>query len=137
MCSTWFVHQNELLRHIKLYHNDKNRITCLDCGKISCNNRIFIAHYRTEHMTKDDSYDCSVCNKTFVDAHKFTTHLIAVHKKDNFHSCEHCGKHFNTSSRLNEHLLMHTVGFKCNRCPKSYARAHSLRKHKEKAHSTM
>lgn len=131
LCTKWFLYQRELPKHVSQDHNEKCRMTCVDCGKVLQNNRTFLQHYRIKHMT-DRTYECCLCNKSFEISGKFVSHL-QVHQKN--HTCPVCGKPF-SYKRLQSHLCTHTGQrpYACDRCDRSYVSSSHFSKHKKNCH---
>lgn len=94
-------------------YNNCNQITCLECGKTSTSNEVFIEHYRTEHMYHGDGgvFHCKLCMKTFVSSHSFIAHLQDMHQRLQFHACVLCDKHFISNCDLQRHLITHDIKF--------------------------
>lgn len=88
LCTKWFLYQRELTRHFDQEHTFKNRLTCLDCGKILKNRQHFHAHYTKDHMKHhNNAFRCCLCDKTFGSMYNFTRHLER-HSKKRFFTCK-------------------------------------------------
>ena len=101
-----------------------------------CNNDFnvkgdFARHTKT-HDTKR-SFQCDVCEKTFVNASCLKRHKKR-HTDERPFQCEVCLKRFNRADILKAHIKIHTGKrpFKCEVCEKTFVNASCLERHKKR-----
>lgn len=80
-------------------------------------------------------FNCRVCNISFDNGDSFSGHNKDSHGIE--HKCKTCDKIFNTKYRLEQHILTvhEKKRFKCDQCPRKYARPSLLKYHKKVVHS--
>ena len=64
---------------------------------------------REECRSRENTYKCKVCPKSFSHSNKLLLHLKT--HKERLYKCELCPKRFLASRSLNAHQVFHTVGF--------------------------
>lgn len=74
-------------------------------------------------------YPCTQCDKKFRQAGCLKNHIASQHGTDEEFSCEFCNKTFPIKERLRLHLRVHTgyKPYKCDLCPKEFARGGQVR----------
>ena len=90
-----------------------------------------VRHTKT-HDTKR-SFQCDVCEKTFVNASCLKRHKKR-HTDERPFQCEVCLKRFNRADILKSHIKTHTGKrpFKCEVCEKTFVNASCLKRHKKR-----
>ncbi|XP_069836823.1 zinc finger protein ZFP2-like isoform X1 [Dendropsophus ebraccatus] len=85
--------------------------------------------------TREESFHCSRCGKSFMYRSEFLKHEI-IHTGEKPFSCFDCGKRFNQKTNLLHHLTIHTgeKPFKCSDCGKSFRLKASFLAH-QRVHS--
>ena len=91
------------------------------------------------YETKTSPQECNLCNKMFRNVSALAKHRL-THSDERKYLCNICQKAFKRQDHLNGHLLTHLnkQPFECTAegCNKSYCDARSLRRHREKYHSS-
>ena len=80
------------------------------------------------------TYRCDTCERVHASFAEHSTHVQCVHLRC---ACPHCGRTFSQTSSRNRHVVtahLPSKLFECRLCNTSYTRAHTLRKHCERAH---
>ncbi|XP_015592131.1 zinc finger protein 728 [Cephus cinctus] len=89
-----------------------------------------------DELPKDDNlnrkHKCDLCEKTFVQKSKLTTHRLS-HTGQRPFKCTNCEKAYTSKSKLNAHLRLHTKInlHQCNVCNKTFPYRSYLEDHKK------
>lgn len=62
-CPTMFNRVSGLLDHLAKHKNERQRFTCIECGKVLANRLSFTIHQRTH--TGEKPHACRFCDRTF------------------------------------------------------------------------
>ena len=141
-CSASFLYKKKFQRHYTDKHTEKkNKYLCPLCGFISASRTSLCSHKRIMHRdrTKDDSFKCNMCPKTFPFLRWLNNHIRNVHTADSekiWFPCDKCPKTFSSKPNLKTHMYTHLTEtpFKCDMCDKSFKSKRHLREHKKKIH---
>ena len=103
-------------------------VSCVDCSKKFKNERSMNSHWTAFH-SGTFKYECSFCDKKFLNKHHFCTHKRLHWKILNF-SCPVCNKKFVRLAVLRHHLrAKHGRKYNCDHCGKGFGSAKILRQH--------
>ena len=103
-------------------------VSCVDCSKKFKNERSMNSHWTAFH-SGTFKYECSFCDKKFLNKHHFCTHECLHQKILNF-SCPVCNKKFVRLAVLRHHLWAeHGRKYNCNHCGKGFGSTKILRQH--------
>ncbi|XP_074041897.1 zinc finger Y-chromosomal protein isoform X2 [Leptinotarsa decemlineata] len=87
------------------------------------------------HIKIHPPYICEKCGKGFANSHLLYLHQI-VHNDPNSYICEVCGKLYKSPAQLRVHQLLHkNISHLCDKCPKEFKTANSLRNHLKFTHN--
>lgn len=100
-------------------NNLKNPGLCEICGKSYKTLRDCRTHMRIKHSTKDEIFQCSICEKIMssrpaLNHHKYNSHKVQESE------CNICNKVFRTKVLLRKHKMYHDETkriFNCEYCP--------------------
>jgi len=134
ICYVKYKSEDGLKRHYIRTHSDyESRFVCEHCGR-SYKLKIDLTH----HMKRTHVLElqiCRFCGKKVKDVkgHEWR------HQKRNReikyeYPCHLCRKKFHHRSRLDNHLMLHRKGFKCEICGKEYMGTRELTNHKRFKH---
>ncbi|XP_077267819.1 uncharacterized protein LOC143900399 isoform X5 [Temnothorax americanus] len=134
ICHVKYKSGDGLKRHYVRIHSDHEpRFVCEHCGR-SYKLKIDLTH----HMKRTHILElqiCRFCGKKVKDVkgHEWR------HQKRNReikyeYPCHLCRKKFHHRSRLDNHLMLHEKGFKCEVCDKEYSGTRELMSHKRFKH---
>lgn len=116
---------------------------CKICGALYLNEKSLKLHER-RNTCKQESYQCSVCNKIFTDMKLFTEHTTNHPQQQQQEdtpaqpadpskkfSCNVCQRAFKMMSTLKDHLRTHTGDkpFKCSICGRGFSQNTNLKQH--------
>ena len=92
-------------------------------------------HQDQQDVSKNLSFDCSVCDQKFSKENYLKAHIFMNHenqKKDQPLKCSYCAKEFKHQSGLMIHERVHTGNkpFSCSQCDYKCSRLDIIRKHK-------
>ena len=95
-----------------------------------------LSHPQFEVRTKQKTYGCSLCTKSFSSKQDLKIHM-RVHTGEKPYSCSQCTRSFSVLGNLNAHLKVHTgeKPYTCEQCSKSFSQAVGLRRHLKELHS--
>jgi len=135
ICHVKYKSEDGLKRHhIRIHSDHESKFICEHCGR-SYKLKIDLTH----HMKRTHVLElqiCRFCGKKVKDVkgHEWR------HQKRNReikyeYPCHLCRKKFHHRSRLDNHLMLHKKGFKCEICNKEYSGTRELMSHKRFKHS--
>ena len=121
------------------FYNDhvekcQKRWKCEQCGMECDTQEYYRKHQRSEHGGENVvRYQCSLCEKSFVERHRYDDHMI-THSSEKAFTCHICLKQFKRQRPLNDHLVRtHSNGlFVCSYCSKTFRKQQDLDVHKLK-----
>ncbi|XP_063879690.1 zinc finger protein 729-like [Scylla paramamosain] len=121
------------------FYNDhvekcQKRWKCEQCGLECDTQEYYRKHHRSEHGGENVvRYHCSLCEKSFVERHRYDDHMI-THSSEKAFTCHICLKQFKRQRPLNDHLVRtHSNGlFMCSYCSKTFQKQQDLDAHKLK-----
>ncbi|XP_050437507.1 zinc finger protein 391-like [Adelges cooleyi] len=127
-CPTMFNRVSGLLDHLAKHKTDRQRFTCMECGKILANRLSFTIHQRTH--TGEKPHACRFCDRTFSQISSKQYHE-RTHTGETTHHCEFCGKGFNSKLTRDTHRRIHTGErpFGCKQCNATFRCLANLRQH--------
>ena len=124
-CSKKFKNERSMNSHWTAFHSGTFKYECSFCDKKFLNKHHFCTHERLHW--KILNFSCPVCNKKFVRLAVLRHHLRAKHGRK--YNCNHCGKGFGSAKILRQHLLEVDKFFVCSRCDRRYSHYASLFRH--------
>ena len=88
-----------------------------------------LKNHMVTHDSEDETFDCSICSKTFIKLQHLKQHSL-VHQEKKFH-CSVCNRNFSCQQVLNRHMIIHTgeKKFQCTICPKKFTQTSHLKTH--------
>ncbi|XP_026668178.1 zinc finger protein 62 homolog [Ceratina calcarata] len=126
------------LRHhqIRVHSNIEAKYMCDHCGKRFKLKVDLGLHIEKIHMYS--SHICKICGKLVKDVanHEWRHEMTATKASSRRYRCTLCPKKFSTRNNLDNHLLLHRDGFKCNHCDEIHQSQSSLVRHKAAKHRT-
>jgi len=134
ICHVKYKSGDGLKRHcIRKHSEHESRFVCEHCGR-SYKLKIDLTHHmKRTHVS--ELQICRFCGKEVKDVkgHEWR------HQKRNReikyeYPCHLCRKKFHHRSRLDNHLMLHKRGFKCDECGKEYSGTRELMSHKRFKH---
>lgn len=135
ICHVKYKSEDGLKRHcVRTHSNRKPRFVCEHCGR-SYKLKIDLTHHmKRTHVS--ELQICRFCGKKVNDikGHEWR-HQKRNHEIKYEYSCHLCRKKFHHRSRLDNHLILHKKGFKCEDCGKEYSGTRELMSHKRLKHS--
>lgn len=136
-CNKKYSTRSQLKNHILWIHMDHRPHQCQWCGK-----RFFTFARMAEHSvvhTRARNFECDICGAKLVSKMAAVYHRRR-HTGEKPYKCEDCEASFISSSRRLEHAKRkHNKGTRvqCVLCPNSFVRKSELKRHMDKAHSTV
>ena len=86
--------------------------------------------------TKEDKFQCTLCDIGFKNQRNFDVHMKDEHSKDDYvanYSCKECLKAYFTKADFCKHMKVHekndTILLKCDTCGKEFKKVSHLRTH--------
>ncbi|EDS38878.1 predicted protein [Culex quinquefasciatus] len=153
-CDRQFDTDRAFSLHSEKHENIKNgTFQCKHCRKCCITLPFLRSHLWKAHKiiteltdssgkrsyTKNKSSYCEICNKTFLSAHNYNSHMRRHrHLESGKYSCGICQKSYGTKSELNRHIKMHPpmgvcersdIPRYCKNCNKHYASDVSFQHH--------
>ncbi|XP_043252068.1 zinc finger Y-chromosomal protein 1-like isoform X4 [Colletes gigas] len=118
---------------IRVHSTIEAKFVCDHCDKRYRLKSDLAVHIDRIHMNV--THVCRFCGKSVknVMEHEYQ-HQKANKKVDCQFRCHLCPKKFQVRNSLDNHLLMHKRGFKCNHCKEVFNRPSALKVHKEVVH---
>ncbi|CAL7933995.1 unnamed protein product [Xylocopa violacea] len=135
ICHLRYKREAGLKNHqIRVHSNVEPKYMCDYCGK-----RYKLKFDLSKHIERihpSSSHICKSCGKIVKDiGHHEWVHERAAKKAITLrYRCHLCSKRFSTRNNLDNHLLLHKDGFKCNLCGETCKSQTSLSYHKERKH---
>ncbi|CAL4060373.1 unnamed protein product [Meganyctiphanes norvegica] len=111
----------------------KSRWKCEHCGLECDTQEYYRKHQRSDHGGENViRYQCNLCEKSFVEKHRYEDHLI-THSTEKAFTCHICDKQFKRQRPLNDHLARaHSEQSKiCSYCHKHFNSSQELEAHKQ------
>ena len=128
-CSKSFKNKDTQRSHIKTVHGEKTE-KCENCEKMFTFKGDLKGHVRQVH-TKTKDKICPNCGEAFRLNETFKIHLLR-HTGDRQFPCEVCGKSFFTERDIKQHVKIHTMPYKCDKCDKTFGSKNALNEHQLK-----
>lgn len=126
-CDKEYANQQNLDKHIQLYHVDHH---CKYCNKEYSNRNNLLRHIQRSHgKQKFRDIPCSQCNKMFYTKWQLKVHMnLHINKK---HHCQYCDYHTVYPQALKTHVKIHTKQYNCicDWCGKGFMNKCALKNH--------
>ncbi|GFY39368.1 hypothetical protein TNIN_300691 [Trichonephila inaurata madagascariensis] len=89
-----------------------------------------MGHFSQQKLTKDRSFQCTVCDKVFLENDR--DRHMNTHPGEKSILCDICKRTFNDTSKLTRHMLTHSGKkiHQCNLCEKTFSKKYNLDTHK-------
>lgn len=102
--------------------------TCQTCNRSFGYKHVLQNHERTH--TGEKPYACPICNRRFTRDHHLKTHM-RLHTGEKPFRCVHCDRQFVQVANLQRHLLVHTgeKPYACNKCNSKFSDSNQLKAH--------
>lgn len=128
LCKLKFTSLYDTRKHLKLHKRSEKCVVC---------NKIYTKKELEEHLCSDlKVINCAYCNQSFRSTKNLLKHLEESCKKDRLiYKCDSCSKYFPMEIIRDLHSDHHKVPSKtymCDMCPKLFASAYQLKKHKKR-----
>ncbi|XP_076174967.1 uncharacterized protein LOC143150515 [Ptiloglossa arizonensis] len=133
-CRMRYKSMSGLRNHqIRVHSTIEAKFVCDHCDKRYRLKSDLAVHIDRIHM--NITHVCRFCGKAVknVMEHEYQ-HQKANKKVECQFRCHLCPKKFQVRNSLDNHLLMHKSGFKCNRCKEVFDRPSALKTHKDVKH---
>lgn len=134
ICHVKYKSEDGLKRHyIRTHSEHESRFICEHCGR-SYKLKIDLTHH-VKRTHASQLQICRFCGKAVKDVkgHEWR-HQKRNHEIMYEYPCHLCRKKFRHRSRLDNHLMLHKKGFKCDECGKEYSGTRELLSHKRFKH---
>lgn len=125
------------------WHQNPNRLKCLECGKISTDRRSYRAHEKSHTESYDSRrYHCDLCPRKFNHLSILRTHMfkhLSPETRQQLKTvpCPHCDKKFKTKTILCNHIRIwheEREQFVCHVCAKSFKNKYDCDYHFKNIH---
>jgi uncharacterized Zn-finger protein len=101
-CFKLFFEKAKLSRHEEVFHIKSGKFTCNYCSAMFGAQHDLNRHIKIHSGQKD--YNCTACEKSFVQKTTLNVHMRTVHYKLKPFQCEHCQKSFGQYGDLTRHI---------------------------------
>ena len=102
-CSSGFITQQGLKRHISSVHRKNGGNICPTCGKYYSNSHLK-DHISYAHEGKvKPRFKCSMCEESY-STKKYLENHMSVHEGNGIFQCSNCNMEFNSKNRLEAHI---------------------------------
>lgn len=129
-CSLTISNYHNLKRHYARVHNNDNILTCNECNAVFSKKHQLIQHIAIHFGVT--SYNCSKCNKKYVNIKRLKRHETIHEKGQKSYSCqvEQCSEVFDKWALLCKHKKTHHINdYKCDQCDKVFSNETRLKNH--------
>ncbi|KAF7412294.1 hypothetical protein HZH66_001190 [Vespula vulgaris] len=129
-CSLTISNYHNLKRHYARVHNNDNILTCNECNAVFNKKHQLIQHIAVHFGVT--SYNCSKCNKKYVNIKRLKRHETIHEKGQKSYSCqvEQCSEVFDKWALLCKHKKTHHINdYKCDQCEKVFSNETRLKNH--------
>ena len=132
-CGIVFPSKDALKEHKKCH-----MVKCDTCG-ITTNRDKLRKHIRNVHETREGSFKCSSCDRSYKSKTALQNHIKVIHEQSKeLYPCDRCGKRLLDSYALKVHMLTHSrrKPFQCSEagCDIAYTTKQCLQIHYKKSH---
>lgn len=132
-CEAEFLLASELDDHFRDQHSsEKYQFQCEQCNKLFIDAIKYGSHMKSHETRK---YICPFCNRKYISKESLENHKKREHAKINM-KCSVCLKSFTKMNLFKYHMKTHSSDkrFKCKFCPKQFLQPHHLQNH-ERTHT--
>jgi len=102
LCNS-YVDKSIMKTHNRNVHQDKDTLTCSDCGKLFTSKRSLFGHKKEKHSGHTEVFICPDCNKQFSRKSNLKAHRESLHFGKKF-PCRLCERIFTNRSSMNQHV---------------------------------
>jgi len=102
LCNS-YVDKSLMKQHNRTVHQDRDTLTCSDCGKLFTSKRSLFGHKKEKHSGHTEVFTCPDCNKQFSRKSNLKAHRESLHFGKKF-PCRVCGRIFTNRSSMNQHV---------------------------------
>ena len=137
VCSTQFISEISLQRHVKFSHSKVEKCSEKTIDKedsiVKSNHKLGIGNHeqkKNKRNRKGGRLNCLKCSKTFTEGHNLRSHIRIIHEGIRL-DCPKCEKSFAHKRNLQLHMRIVHAGIllNCPKCSKTFTQEHNLRTH--------
>ena len=119
-CGVICIGKYHIERHVKVVHEDADRVKCEICHKMYSNKHNLAVHLQSHK--KERNYKCTYCNHYYPSKASLKVH-VRRHTGERPYVCPVCSEAHYTPSELNKHVKKHGVvnPYPCPECDESFS----------------
>ena len=145
ICNAKYSFEADLLKHMKVKHNQEHDCKCNICSETFTSKHGLNLHQSLKHPNQKENcptkeFPCDMCSKKCASESGLNLHQSKIHKKTKklAFSCTLCPKNFSLKFDLSKHYRRcHQNAFsgkKCSECDEVFSTARGLQVHEGMAH---
>ncbi|KAG7213195.1 hypothetical protein KM043_002509 [Ampulex compressa] len=133
-CHIRYKREQSLKHHYARAHSDlEPKFVCDHCDKRYRLKMDLVVHIKRAHMANAEI--CRFCGKAVMDrSHHEWRHKQQARKNSFEHACNLCYKRFHSRVKLDNHLLLHKEGYRCEECDEVFRVRGQLGRHRSMKH---